>query len=58
MYQLTRGVLALMIGFIISIIIGVIILPILRKIKVKQTLSAYLSKRHKEKYKSYKYLSC
>ena len=49
MYQLTRGVLALMIGFIISIIVGVIIVPILRKIKVKQTLSTYLFKKHKEK---------
>ena len=33
MYHLTRGVLALMIGFIISIIVGVIIVPLLRKIK-------------------------
>ena len=49
MYQLTRGVLALMIGFIISILVGVIILPILRKIKVKQTLSTYVFKNHKEK---------
>lgn len=49
MYQLTRGVLALMIGFIISIITGVIIVPLLKKIKVKQTLSTYLFKRHKEK---------
>ena len=49
MYHLTRGVLALMIGFIISIITGVIIVPLLRKIKVKQTLSTYLFKKHKEK---------
>lgn len=49
MYQLTRGVLALMIGFIISIVVGVIIVPLLKKIKVKQTLSTYLFKKHKEK---------
>lgn len=49
MYHLTRGVLALMIGFIISIIVGVIIVPLLRKIKAKQTLSSYLFKKHKEK---------
>lgn len=49
MYQLTRGVLALMIGFIISIIVGVILVPILRKLKARQTLSSYLSKKHKEK---------
>ncbi len=49
MYQLTRGVLALMIGFILSIITGVILVPFLRKFKVSQTLSTYLEKRHKEK---------
>lgn len=49
MYQLTRGVLALMIGFIISIVFGVILVPLLRKLKVKQSLSDYLYKKHKEK---------
>ena len=49
MYQLTRGVLALMIGFILSMIVGIILVPLLKKIKVKQTLSTYLSKKHKEK---------
>lgn len=49
MYQLTRGVLALMIGFIISIIAGVILVPLLKKLKVKQELSTYLSKKHKDK---------
>ena len=49
MYQLTRGVLALMIGFIISILVGVILLPLLRKLKAKQTLSTYLFKKHKAK---------
>lgn len=49
MYQLTRGVLALMIGFIISIVFGVILVPLLRKLKAKQTLSSYVFKKHKEK---------
>lgn len=49
MYQLTRGVLALMIGFILSMIAGIILVPLLKKIKVKQTLSTYLSKKHKDK---------
>lgn len=49
MYQLTRGVLALMIGFVISIIAGIILVPCLRKLKVGQTLSSYLEKKHKEK---------
>ena len=49
MYQLTRGVLALMIGFIVSIIFGVILVPLLRKLKAKQSVSSYLFKSHKEK---------
>ena len=49
MYQLTRGVLALMIGFIVSIVFGVILVPLLRKLKAKQTLSSFLFKAHKEK---------
>lgn len=49
MYQLTRGVLALMIGFIISIVTGIILVPLLKKIKAKQTLSSYLEKKHKDK---------
>ena len=49
MYQLTRGVLALMIGFFIAIIFGIILVPLLRKLKASQTLSTYLSKKHKEK---------
>lgn len=49
MYQLTRGVLAIMIGFIISIICGVILVPLLKKFKASQTLSTYLFKKHKDK---------
>lgn len=49
MYQLTRGVLALMIGFILSIITGIILVPLLKKIKAGQTLSTYLEKKHREK---------
>lgn len=49
MYQLTRGVLALMIGFIFSIFFGALLLPLLRKLKVKQSVSSYLFKKHKEK---------
>ena len=49
MYLLTRGVLALMIGFIFSIFMGLILVPLLRKIKVNQSLSIYLAKAHKEK---------
>ena len=49
MLTLTKSLFALMIGFIISIVVGVVIVPLLRKIKAKQTLSSYLFKKHKEK---------
>ncbi|MBR6690524.1 MAG: phospho-N-acetylmuramoyl-pentapeptide-transferase [Bacilli bacterium] len=49
MYQLTKGVLALMIGFMISIVFGVILVPLLKKLKAKQSLSSFLFKKHKEK---------
>ena len=49
MLVMTKAILALMIGFIISVIIGLITIPILKKTKIKQVESAYLSKKHKEK---------
>ena len=49
MYQLTRGVLALMVGFMLSIFFGALLLPLLKKLKVKQSVSSYLFKKHKEK---------
>ena len=49
MLVMTKAILALMIGFIISVIIGLITIPILKKTKIKQVESTYLSKKHKEK---------
>lgn len=49
MYQLTRGVLAIMIGFIISVATGLILVPLLKKIKANQTLSTYMQKKHASK---------
>lgn len=48
MLVMTKAVLAIMIGFIVSVIIGLIVIPMLKK-KVKQVESTYLSKKHKEK---------
>ena len=48
MLVMTKAVLAIMIGFIASVIIGLIVIPMLKK-KVKQVESTYLSKKHKEK---------
>ena len=49
MLVMTKAVLALMIGFVASVIIGLIAIPILKKINIKQVESTYLSKKHKEK---------
>ena len=49
MLILAKSILALMLGFIISVLFGYILIPFLKKIKVKQTLSVFLEKTHKEK---------
>ncbi len=49
MLILTKAVLAMMIGFILSVITGLIAIPLLRKLKIKQKVSIFLSKKHKEK---------
>ena len=48
MLILAKAVLAFMIGFILSIIFGVVLIPLLKKMKVKQTVSVFISK-HKVK---------
>ena len=48
MLILAKAVLSMMIGFIISVLMGVAIIPLLRK-NVKQKVSTYLEKKHKEK---------
>ena len=47
MLVLTKAVLALMIGFIISVIFGIIIIPILKKMNVSQHVSVFVQKIHK-----------
>lgn len=49
MLILAKAVLALMIGFIISVAFGFVLIPVLRKMKVKQQVSIFLAKTHKEK---------
>jgi len=46
---LTKSIMALMVGFILSLIIALILIPFLKKLKIKQSLSIYLEERHKEK---------
>ena len=49
MLILTKAVLAMMIGFIIAVITGLFVIPLLKKINVKQNESTYLQKVHKAK---------
>ena len=49
MLILTKSVLVMMLGFIISIIMALILIPILKRMKVNQRLSIYLEDTHKGK---------
>lgn len=49
MLILAKSILAMMIAFIISVIFGLILIPILRKMKVRQKVSVFLEKHHKKK---------
>ena len=49
MLILAKAVLAFMIGFILSIIFGYLLIPLLKKLKIKQTVSVFLRGGHKEK---------
>ncbi len=49
MLILAKTILSMMIGFIITVLVGGITIPILKKVNVKQKVSSYLEKKHKEK---------
>ena len=49
MLILAKSILALMIGFIISAIFGYFLIPLLRKLNVKQQLNIFLKEKHKKK---------
>lgn len=49
MLVLAKAVLALMIGFILSVVFGFILVPFLKKKKIKQQVSIFLAKNHKNK---------
>ncbi len=49
MLILAKAMLAMMIGFIISVIAGVVFIPFLKKLNVKQNVSIFLRGKHKEK---------
>lgn len=49
MLILAKAMLAMMIGFITAVVFGFILIPILKKIKVRQKVSLYLEQKHKSK---------
>ena len=49
MLVLAKAMLSLMIGFILSIALGLVFIPLLKKIKVKQSISIFLRNKHKQK---------
>lgn len=49
MLILAKSLLALMVSFIISVIFGLIAIPLLKRLKVKQRISIFLSKLHNQK---------
>ena len=49
MFILTKSILALMIGFIISTIMGYFMIPILKKLNVGQRISVFVGESHKKK---------
>ena len=49
MLLLTKAVFAIMIGFLFSVVLGLILLPLLRKLKVGQRISSYVGYSHRSK---------
>lgn len=49
MIILTKVVLVMMVSMIVSILLGLILIPVLKKLKANQRLSEYLSEKHKSK---------
>lgn len=49
MLILAKAMLSLMIGFILSIFFGLVLIPILKKSKIKQSVSIFLFEKHKKK---------
>lgn len=49
MLLMTKAVLAMMIGFILSVITAIILIPLLKKLRANQNLSIYLQEAHRSK---------
>ena len=49
MLLLTKAVFAIMIGFLFSVVLGLILLPLLKRLKVGQRISSYVGYSHRKK---------
>ena len=49
MYLLTKVVLAVMLGFISSALVGLVLVPLLKRMKIGQRISTYMDFAHREK---------
>ena len=49
MLVLAKSTLAMMLGFVIAIILGFILIPLLKKLKIKQEINKFLDKNHQKK---------
>ncbi len=49
MLLLTKAVFAIMIGFLFSVVLGLFLLPLLKKLKVGQRISSYVGYSHRQK---------
>ncbi len=49
MYLLTKSILAVMVGFISSVVLGFILIPLLKRMHMGQRISSYVSSRHQSK---------
>ncbi len=49
MYLMTKSVLALMVGFIIAVVLGLILIPLLKKLRIGQRISIYVGESHLKK---------
>lgn len=47
--MITKSVMSMLIGFCLSVMFGIILIPFLKKIKARQTISVYLERTHKSK---------
>ena len=49
MLLLTKAIFAIMIGFLSSAVLGLILIPILKKLKMGQKISAFVGEAHRKK---------